>query len=50
MIRCVHFVAEKGVCRHNDVVRGLNSEVSCPRLSPVCSSGLDFDPELGFRG
>lgn len=26
-IRCVHFLAGRGACRHNDVVRGLNREV-----------------------
>ncbi|OBT83175.1 hypothetical protein VE02_07734, partial [Pseudogymnoascus sp. 03VT05] len=27
-IRCVHFVTEGGVCRHNDVVRALNREMN----------------------
>lgn len=37
-IRSVHFVAGKGVCRHNDVVRALNLEVGCSvscSLSPL---------------
>lgn len=33
-IRCVHFVTEGGVCRHNDVVRALNMEVCYPVFPP----------------